>query len=73
MGQELSQVKGINKLLVAQNDVFDGFLAGQNAAIYNSQYLSLSAESFTPLLLETQKQFNYTHIFAGAGAFGKVS
>ena len=26
----------------------------------------------TPLVLDTQKQFNFTHIFAGAGAFGKV-
>lgn len=26
--QELSQVKGISKLLVAQNAAFEGFLAG---------------------------------------------
>ena len=29
-------------------------------------------ETLTPLILETQKQFNFTHILAGAGAFGKV-
>lgn len=31
------------------------------------------SEELTPLLLETQKQFNFTHICAGASAFGKVS
>ena len=29
-------------------------------------------EVLTPLILETQKQFNFTHIITGAGAFGKV-
>lgn len=29
-------------------------------------------EAITPLILETQKQFNFTHILTGAGAFGKV-
>lgn len=33
----------------------------------------LSSEELTPLILETQKQFNFTHICAGASAFGKVS
>lgn len=31
------------------------------------------SEELTPLVLETQKQFNFTHICAGASAFGKVS
>ena len=29
VAQELSQVKGVVKLLVAQNAAFEGFLAGQ--------------------------------------------
>ena len=29
-------------------------------------------EAVTPLVLETQKQFNFTHILAPATAFGKV-
>lgn len=33
----------------------------------------LSSEELTPLILETHKKFNYTHICAGASAFGKVS
>ena len=33
----------------------------------------LSSEELTPLILQTQKQFNFTHICAGASAFGKVS
>lgn len=31
------------------------------------------SEELTPLILETQKQFSFTHICAGASAFGKVS
>ncbi|XP_003386426.1 PREDICTED: probable electron transfer flavoprotein subunit alpha, mitochondrial [Amphimedon queenslandica] len=55
VSKQLAQAEGVSKLLVAQNDIFDGFLA----------------ETLTPLILETQKQFNFTHILAGAGAFGK--
>lgn len=29
-------------------------------------------EELTPLILATQKQFSFTHICAGASAFGKV-
>ena len=32
----------------------------------------LFPEAITPLVLETQKQFNFSHILAGASAFGKV-
>uniref|UniRef100_A0A493T6F4 Electron transfer flavoprotein subunit alpha n=1 Tax=Anas platyrhynchos platyrhynchos TaxID=8840 RepID=A0A493T6F4_ANAPP len=53
--QELSKVQGVAKVLVAQHDVYKGFLA----------------EELTPLVLATQKQFNYTHICSGASAFGK--
>ncbi|NXC50324.1 ETFA protein, partial [Penelope pileata] len=55
VAQELSKVQGVAKVLVAQHDVYKGFLA----------------EELTPLVLATQKQFNYTHICAGASAFGK--
>ncbi|XP_010715653.1 electron transfer flavoprotein subunit alpha, mitochondrial [Meleagris gallopavo] len=55
VAQELSKVQGVAKVLVAQHDVYKGFLA----------------EELTSLVLETQKQFKYTHICAGASAFGK--
>ncbi|XP_009328386.1 PREDICTED: electron transfer flavoprotein subunit alpha, mitochondrial [Pygoscelis adeliae] len=55
VAQELSKVQGVVKVLVAQHDVYKGFLA----------------EELTPLILETHKKFNYTHICAGASAFGK--
>jgi len=29
-------------------------------------------EAITPFILEAQKQFNFSHILAGATAFGKV-
>lgn len=57
MATELGQAEGIGKLLVAQGSGFKGLLP----------------EAITPLLLETQKQFSFTHILAGASAFGKVS
>lgn len=53
--QELSKVKEIKKLLVAQDAVFKGFLP----------------ERITPLVQATQNQFKFTHIMAGASAFGK--
>lgn len=56
VAKELGQAEGVSKLLVAQHDAYKGFLP----------------ESITPLLQETQKQFNFTHIIAGASAFGKV-
>ncbi|XP_062439555.1 electron transfer flavoprotein subunit alpha, mitochondrial [Rhea pennata] len=55
VAQEASKVQGVARVLVAQHDVYKGFLP----------------EELTPLILETQKQFNYTHICAGASAFGK--
>ena len=33
---------------------------------------SFFTEAITPLVLDTQKQFNFSHILAGATAFGKV-
>ncbi|XP_074088586.1 electron transfer flavoprotein subunit alpha, mitochondrial [Macrotis lagotis] len=53
--QDLCKVTGVTKVLVAQNDMFKGLLP----------------EELTSLILATQKQFNYTHICAGASAFGK--
>ena len=38
----------------------------------NDQLLYFVSESVTPLVLETQKQFSFTHILAPATAFGKV-
>ncbi|XP_012689076.2 electron transfer flavoprotein subunit alpha, mitochondrial [Clupea harengus] len=55
VAEQLSKVKGVHKILVAQNDAFKGALP----------------EELTPLILATQKQFNFTHICAGASAFGK--
>lgn len=51
----VSQVEGVKKVLLADSDVFKGFLA----------------EAVTPLVVETQKQFNFSHILAPATAFGK--
>lgn len=43
-------------MLVAESDAFKGF----------------TPEALTPLVLATQKQFNFTHILAPATAFGKA-
>jgi len=53
--EEICKVPGVNKVLVAQNDSYKGGLP----------------EELTPLILATQQQFNFTHICAGASAFGK--
>ncbi|CAK7300147.1 Electron transfer flavoprotein subunit alpha, mitochondrial [Vulpes lagopus] len=55
VAQDLCKVAGVAKVLVAQHDTYKGLLP----------------EELTPLILATQKQFNYTHICAGASAFGK--
>ncbi|KAL4658720.1 electron transfer flavoprotein subunit alpha, mitochondrial [Arapaima gigas] len=52
---EISKVQGVKKVLVAQHDAYKGLLP----------------EELTPLILATQKQFQFTHICAGASAFGK--
>ena len=39
----------------------------------NNKVLFWFTEALTPLVLETQKQFNFSHIVAGASAMGKVS
>jgi len=52
---ELAKAPGISKILVADNSCYHGFLP----------------EPLAPLIVSTQKQFGFTHILAGASAFGK--
>lgn len=56
MAEAVSKASGVAKVLVAENEAFKGF----------------TPESLAPLILATQKQFNFTHILAGASAFGKA-
>ncbi|XP_076443654.1 electron transfer flavoprotein subunit alpha, mitochondrial-like [Babylonia areolata] len=56
VAEEVSKVAGVKKVLLADNEAFKGFLP----------------EAVTPLILATQKQFNFTHILAGATANGKA-
>ncbi|XP_060068873.1 electron transfer flavoprotein subunit alpha, mitochondrial-like [Ylistrum balloti] len=55
VAEEVSKVEGVQKVLLADNEAFKGFLP----------------ESLTPLLMATQDQFKFSHILAGATAFGK--
>ncbi|XP_038855865.1 electron transfer flavoprotein subunit alpha, mitochondrial-like [Salvelinus namaycush] len=55
VADQISKVQGVKKILVAQHDCYKGLLP----------------EELTPLIFATQKQFNFTHICAGASAFGK--
>lgn len=57
IAEEMAKAEGISKLLVAQHSGYKGLLP----------------EALTPLLLDAQKQFSFTHVLAGASAFGKVS
>ena len=57
MVNELSQAEGLTKILIAQDDSYNGFLP----------------ESVSPLILAAQKQFSFSHILSGASAVGKVS
>ena len=54
---ELTKYSVIKKLLVAENESFKGLLP----------------ERLTPLIVATHNQFKFTHIVAGANAFGKVT
>uniref|UniRef100_A0A8D8K6R3 Electron transfer flavoprotein subunit alpha, mitochondrial n=1 Tax=Culex pipiens TaxID=7175 RepID=A0A8D8K6R3_CULPI len=56
VAEAAAKLDGVAKVLVAEGDVFKGLLA----------------ESVTPLVLATQNQFKFTHIVAGASAFGKA-
>jgi len=53
--KELSTIEGVSKILVAEGEVFKGFLA----------------EALAPVLIESQKQFGFSHIAVGASVFGK--
>lgn len=53
--EAISKIDGINKVLVAQHDLYKGFLP----------------EMISPLVLEAQKQFSFSHIMATATSFGK--
>jgi len=52
---QLTQAEGVGKILVAESDALKGFMP----------------ETLAPLILATQGQFNFSHIVAGASAFGK--
>lgn len=54
--EAVSKIKGVTKVLVAENAAFKGF----------------TAESLTPLIVATQAKLNATHIVCGASAFGKA-
>ncbi|XP_061709128.1 electron transfer flavoprotein subunit alpha, mitochondrial [Cydia pomonella] len=54
--EKIAKAGGVSKVLVAESEAFKGF----------------TAESLTPLILATQKQFNFTHILAPATAIGKA-
>lgn len=56
VAQSASKVNGVSKVLIADNDAFKGFLP----------------EALTPLIIAMQNQHNFTHILAGATAFGKA-
>lgn len=53
--EAVSKIQGVGKVIVAENEAFKGF----------------TPESLTPLVLAAQNQFKFTHILAGATAFGK--
>jgi len=55
VAKEVAGVKGVTKVLVADNDAFTGFLP----------------EKLTPLLLASQEKLKFSHIIAGASAFSR--
>nr|ABC61672.1 cxpwmw03 [Periplaneta americana] len=55
IAEQVSKASGLARVLVAENEAFHGFLP----------------ENLAPLVLATQKQFNFTHILAGATALSK--
>ncbi|XP_014207894.1 electron transfer flavoprotein subunit alpha, mitochondrial [Copidosoma floridanum] len=56
VSEQLSKAKDVARVLIAEGDAFHGFIP----------------EAFTPLIVAAQKQHNFSHIFAGASAFGKA-
>jgi len=55
VAKEVAGVKGVTKVLVADNAAFDGFLP----------------EKLTPLLVASQDKFKFSHIIAGASALSR--
>ena len=55
VAKEITNVDGISKVLVAEDLIFEGFMP----------------EKLTPILLAAQKQFEFSHIVAGASAFSR--
>lgn len=55
IAEKVSKIQGVSKVLTANNEAFKG----------------LTAEPVTDLVLALQNQFKFTHILAGASAFGK--
>jgi electron transfer flavoprotein alpha subunit len=55
VAHEVSKIPGLKKVLLADDEDFRGFLP----------------ESITPLVVASYNQFKFTHILAGATAFGK--
>lgn len=55
MAEQASKIKGVTKVLLAQNGAFKG----------------QTAETITDAVLSLQNQLKFTHIVAGATAFGK--
>lgn len=55
VAQEVSKISGVNKVLIANSQSFNGFLP----------------ESIAPMIVSAQKQFSFTHILVGSSAFGK--
>lgn len=56
VAQSACKAKGISKVLLADSDAFKGF----------------TAESLTPLILKLCNEHKFTHVLAGASAFGKA-
>lgn len=56
VAETLAKANGVSRVILADNDAFTGF----------------TAESLALLILDSQKQHNFTHIIAGASAFGKA-
>ncbi|KAL6267430.1 hypothetical protein P5V15_000506 [Pogonomyrmex californicus] len=56
VAQNACKAKGVSKVFLADSDAFKGF----------------TAESLTPLILKLCNEHKFTHILAGASAFGKA-
>lgn len=55
VASEVSKIKGVSKVLLANDKIYEHGIA----------------EVYAPLLVSTQKQLNFTHLVASHSAFGK--